>query len=392
MNLPVSRSLFRAASGQRRSLLGACLAHALHDGYTDLLYVVLPLWQREFGLSYAGLALIRCLYSGTMGGLQIPANRLTLGLGGRRTLTWGTVIAAGGFLLMGFPAGLAVLCAGLTLAGLGASVQHPKASLLVSQAYGAAARHPLGLYNFAGDLGKSLFPPLVSLLLVMMPWRGALLIMAAVGLGVAAFLPVLLPRRPVMAPAARSETAAAGGRAGFSLLLAIGALDTATRMGFLLFLPFLLHGKGGAGPAIGFGFAALFGGGAFGKAACGWLGARLGIVACVVSTELATTVLIVAVVALPLVPAMAVLPLLGVVLNGTSSVLYGTVPELAPRGDAGRAFAIFYTAVIGSGAAAPILYGLIGDHAGQVPGVLAAAATALATIPLVLALRRTLRA
>jgi MFS transporter, FSR family, fosmidomycin resistance protein len=36
-----------------RSLAGACLAHLLHDGYTDVLYPLLPIWQAEFGLSYA---------------------------------------------------------------------------------------------------------------------------------------------------------------------------------------------------------------------------------------------------------------------------------------------------------------------------------------------------
>ena len=30
----------------------ACGAHALHDGFTDLIYVLLPLWQKEFGLGY----------------------------------------------------------------------------------------------------------------------------------------------------------------------------------------------------------------------------------------------------------------------------------------------------------------------------------------------------
>ena len=46
----------RAAGGvsdQGRSLAGACLAHMLHDGYTDLLYVLLPVWQKEFGLSFS---------------------------------------------------------------------------------------------------------------------------------------------------------------------------------------------------------------------------------------------------------------------------------------------------------------------------------------------------
>ena len=37
-------------------------AHALHDGYTDLIYVMLPIWQAEFGLSYAAIGAVarRC--------------------------------------------------------------------------------------------------------------------------------------------------------------------------------------------------------------------------------------------------------------------------------------------------------------------------------------------
>src|ERR1700761_928097 len=85
---------------QRRNLAGACLAHLLHDGYTDQLYALLPIWQSQFGLSYAGLALVRALYYGTMGGLQVPGDRLISRLGPRAALTLSTFIAAAGFLLM----------------------------------------------------------------------------------------------------------------------------------------------------------------------------------------------------------------------------------------------------------------------------------------------------
>ena len=45
-----------------RSLLAACLTHALHDGYTDGLYAFLPVWQAQFGLSYAALpSSARCI-------------------------------------------------------------------------------------------------------------------------------------------------------------------------------------------------------------------------------------------------------------------------------------------------------------------------------------------
>lgn len=385
---PASTTEADSAARPRRALFGACLAHVVHDGYTDLLYVLLPVWQAQFGLSYAGLAILRCLYYGTMGALQVPADRLAAGLSDRVALALSTLVAAAGFLVIGLTGSLWGLCAGLVLSGIGSSLQHPRASLLVSEAYGGAARGPLGLYNFAGDIGKAVFPVFVALLLGMFAASLILEAMALVGLVAAATLLKIIPRR--LAPRAASKPANGrfhGTRSRFHLLLAIGALDTATRMGYLLFLPFLIHAKGGADTAVGVSLALVFSGGALGKACCGWLGERFGVVPSVIATETATALLMGATLALPLGPCFLLLPMLGIVLNGTSSILYGTVPELAPPGEASRAFALYYTAVIGSGGLAPIAYGVLGDSSGETTGVAAAALTALATAPLVLGLR-----
>jgi MFS transporter, FSR family, fosmidomycin resistance protein len=372
---------------QRRNLAGACLAHMLHDGYTDQLYALLPVWQSDFGLSYAGLAVVRALYYGTMGGLQVPADGLIARLGPRLALALATLVAAAGYLVMALPYGFPGLCAGLILAGIGSSVQHPRASLLVTDTYGKSSRGPLGIYNFSGDLGKATFPAAVALLLPVIAWRPVAAIMGLVGLSVAVALLAVLPRRPYVAPVEVKATARRRGGRGFYLLLSIGALDTATRMGYLLFLPFLLHTRGGSGAVVGLGLALLFMGGALGKATCGWLGQHMGVVWSVITTEVATALLIAATVMLPLAPMLVVLPLLGLVLNGTSSVLYGTVPDLAPKGDIGRGFALFYTGVIGAGGLAPIAYGAIADHSNRTVGTLAAALTAVVIVPLVLALR-----
>jgi MFS transporter, FSR family, fosmidomycin resistance protein len=374
-------------SPQKRNLAGACLAHMLHDGYTDQLYALLPVWQSEFGLSYAGLAVVRALYYGTMGGLQVPGDRLIARLGPRMALTLATFVAAAGYLVMAFPGGFPSLCIGLVIAGIGSSVQHPRASLLVTNTYGKASRGPLGIYNFAGDLGKAIFPAAVALLLPVFAWRPVVAMMSFLGLAVAVVLLALVPRQPFTAPAEDKFAAKRRDGGGFGLLFVIGALDTSTRMGYLLFLPFLLHARGGAEAVIGLGLALLFIGGALGKAACGWLGQRLGVVWSVIATEAATALLMIATLMLPLAPMLAVLPLLGLVLNGTSSVLYGTVPDLAPNGDIGRGFALFYTGVIGAGGLAPIAYGVIADHSNRTVGIVAAALTAAATIPLILALR-----
>jgi MFS family permease len=375
-------------SAQSRNLLAACLAHALHDGYTDGLYAFLPVWQGQFGLSYAGLALLRALYSGTMGSLQIPGDRLLRPLSARAALALATAIAATGFLIMALPLGLSGLCIGLVVAGIGSSIQHPRGSLLVSASYGKAARGPLGVYNFSGDLGKASLPAVAACLLPFVAWRSVTGLFAVLGLAVALALLWLAPARAVALPARAEAGVAGSGHRGFALLGLIGALDTAARMGYLLFLPFLIRGCGGTSATIGLGLALLFIGGALGKATCNWLGHHLGVVGCVMATETATALLIAATLFTPLVPLLIVLPLLGIALNGTSSVLYGTVPELAPRGDTGRAFAVFYTCVIGSGGLSPILYGTVADHSSRTVALLAAAATAAVIVPLVVMLGR----
>jgi MFS transporter, FSR family, fosmidomycin resistance protein len=322
-----------------------------------------------------------------MGGLQVPGDRLIARLGPRMALTLATFVAAAGYLVMALPCGFPSLCIGLVIAGVGSSVQHPRASLLVTNTYGKASRGPLGIYNFAGDLGKAIFPAAVALLLPVFAWRPVVAMMSFVGLAVALLLLALVPRQPFTTLAEDKSVEKKRDGKGFGLLFTIGALDTATRMGYLLFLPFLLHSRGGAGAVVGLGLALVFIGGALGKAACGWLGQHLGIAWSVIATEAATTLLMIATLVLPLAPMLAVLPFLGIVLNGTSSVLYGTVPDLAPNGDIGRGFALFYTGVIGAGGLAPIAYGVIADHSNRTVGIVAAALTAAATIPLILALR-----
>lgn len=78
------------ASARRRSLLAACSAHAVHDGLTDAIYVLLPIWQAQFGISYAQVGLLRGAYSGMMAGVQLLASRAAQRWGRKRLLVGGT--------------------------------------------------------------------------------------------------------------------------------------------------------------------------------------------------------------------------------------------------------------------------------------------------------------
>src|SRR5205085_3513578 len=104
-------------------------------------------------------------------------------------------------------------------------------------------------------------------------------------------------------------------------------------------------------------------------------------------TEGLTTMGILALLPLPLEAAMLLLPVIGIMLNGTSSVLYGSVPELVEPEKRTRMFGIFYTGTIGSGAVSPALYGLVGDAFGVPVAVMVVAGVCLLTLPLALVLR-----
>src|SRR3954462_15413008 len=73
----------------KRALGVACSAHVLHDGFTDLLYLMLPIWQAEFGLSLAPVGLLKTCFSGALASLQIPSSLLGERLGERALLALG---------------------------------------------------------------------------------------------------------------------------------------------------------------------------------------------------------------------------------------------------------------------------------------------------------------
>jgi MFS family permease len=383
---------------ERRAAGVSCGAHALHDGYTDLIYVMLPIWQSEFGLGFAQLGLLRGLFSGTMAGFQIPAALVAERLGTAAVLALGTALAGAGFCLAGASTGFGLLLLALVLGGLGASAQHPLASSLIARAYaGPRSMRALGTYNFAGDIGKMTLPAAASLLLIVMSWRSALALLGAAGILAAAAVFRLTPRyagHPRRDPAPRKAPRVdrAPDRFAFPVLLSIGMLDSATRMGFLLFLPFVLTAKGADLPTVGLALTLVFAGGAIGKLVCAFIGARIGAIATVWLTEGATAAMIVALPALSLPFAMLLLPLVGIALNGTSSVLYGSVPDLVVPDRRARAFSVFYTGTIGAGAGAPLVYGLVADALGPPTTLMVVAAVVLLTLPLSLLLRPALAA
>ena len=261
-----------------RRILTVCGgAHALHDGFTDLLNVLYPLLQAQFGLNYAAIGALKTVYSGAMASGQIPSGKLAVRLGGVRVLAAGTLLIAVGYGLAGLTGSLYGVIAGLLLAGLGGSTQHPIGSSLVSAAFpGLRSRTALGTYNFTGDVGKVLLPALFAVIAASLGWQQAMIVVAALAvLGAGVILASLKPV-PMHAKGGDSKAMAGQDRPwAYWLLFSVHIADNLVRTGFMIFLPFLLRDKGADLPTIGLGLSLLFAGGAAGKLVMGWVGDRL---------------------------------------------------------------------------------------------------------------------
>jgi len=380
---------------RKRTLATCCAVHTLHDGLSDVTYVLLPLLAQTFGLSLAQVGLIRSAHRMAMAAFQIPAGLIAERVGERNLLAFGTLIAGAAFLALGYAPGFWAILVALFFAGFGSAVQHPLSSTIISHAYPVEGRRgALGTYNFFGDVGKFAFGGIVSLLLVAgVSWQAPVVGFGLVGIltAVAVFLFVIdthasKPLTAAFTPATKTSGWGIRNRQGFTALCLIEILDSSTRTGFLTFIAFVLIAKGLPEGWAVLSVPLILVGGMAGKLACGFLAERYGIVRMIVITEVATGCGILATLALPGAASFLLLPLIGVVLNGTSSVLYATVGEFVEQDRLPRAFGLFYTLGSLCGIAAPLGYGLVGDLYGVETSIAVIGVAIFLTVPLALLL------
>ena len=379
-------------SNPSRTLKTCCGTHIVHDGLSDVSYVLLPLLAQTFGLNLAQVGMIRTAHRVAMAAFQLPAGLIAERFGERNLLALGTLLAGLAFIALGYANGFWMILIALFFAGMGSAVQHPLSSTIISHAYpGEGRRTALGTYNFAGDVGKFVFGGIVSLcVLAGLSWQAPV-----VGFGIAAILTAFgvflwIANTHTHSPSHPKPKIKGWGirnKPAFAALCMVDIVDSTTRTGFLTFIAFLLIAKG-----VPEGWAALavplvLIGGMAGKYFCGVLADKFGVIRTIVITEIATGAGILATLALPGMATFFLLPFVGVALQGTSSVIYGTVGDLVEPDKLSRAFAVTYTVGSVCGIIAPLGYGLLGDAIGIEKTIAIAGVVVFLTLPLALVLR-----
>ncbi|MCO6418777.1 MFS transporter [Siccirubricoccus sp. KC 17139] len=211
--------------------------HFLSHFYMLCLAPLFPVWQAEFGVSYATLGLSVALMSATTALLQTPVGFWVDRYGARVFLVGGTLLMALSIAAMAFAPSYWAILGLAILSGVGNSVIHPADYAIMA---GSVSKGFMGrafaLHAFTGNLGFAAAPPVIALLLTGMDWRMALLTVGLLGIPVVA---AILAQSGVLkdqAKPARKEEGAASGRA---LLL--------SRPMLLFFAFFLLSSVAGSG-------------------------------------------------------------------------------------------------------------------------------------------------
>jgi len=383
---------------RRFSLATACGIHAVQDGLYATVYVLLPVLAPVFGLSYVQVGVLRAAFSSAMTLLQIPSGVLAERFGERTLLVFGLACSGIAYLFLAGSLGVVAIAFSLFLAGLGAAFQHAPSSSLITGVYQDGRRRAaLGTYNAAGDAGKLGFAAAFTLAIgVGFTWNytvagfGVLALVSAVAVFLI-FRRLGVGGRPVNDTDEGNPSEKIGwgirDRSGFTALTVIVFLDLAVQSGFLTFLAFLMAEKQVPTSLAVFAVVLTLAGGIFGKLGCGFLADRIGGRKSLVVVQCLTALGIIAVLLSPNLIAFLVLPLLGVVLQGSSTVTYGSVSDLVHRDRQSRGFAFIYSVSSAAGITGPIVFGAIGDQYGLAPAMLAMACTVLLTLPLSVFLR-----
>ncbi len=180
-----------------RTLSTCCVTHGLHDGLSDVNYVLLPILAQAFHLSLVQVGMIRSVWYAAMSLFEFPAGVLGERFSARILLSVGTACSGIAFIVLGYAAGFATILLTLFCAGFGSAFQHPLCSTLVSNAYPAEGRRAaLGTYNFSGDMGKFALSGAASLLFVAgVPWQAPITVFGVLSLACALAILLLLPKR-----------------------------------------------------------------------------------------------------------------------------------------------------------------------------------------------------
>lgn len=387
------------APAKRKLILAICCgAHGIQDGLGAALYVLMPILAQAFGLNYSQVGMLRATQSCAMFLFELPSGVLSEKFGERRLLVFGLICSGLGYLLLAAATGIWIIAVSFTILGIGSAFQHALSSSIISNSFDSSKRRSaLGLYNSSGDAGKLIFTGMLGLAIgISIVWQSVAILFGATSIVFALVLLFTLRRAEVGSAqlpdiADDNNTNSSGwgiqDRASFFNLCTSVFIDTAVQSSFLVFIVFVIADKGVSTQFAAYALVLTLIGGMLGKAVCGYLAQHIGIGYSFAIAKCATAIGIVAILMAPPLAALLLLPVLGIFLQGSTSITYGTISDLIQSDRQSRGFAMVYSVSSLSAIVGPVAFGFISDQSGLDSALMAMAVVSLLAIAPILFLK-----
>jgi MFS family permease len=349
------------------------VSHALNHSYEAIMPVLYPLLIKEFNLQYSSVGLLVMGYRLTSGAFQLLMGfmgrfyqrKLLLGVG----MIWQAISNA----FLGFSTGFNQMLTSRSLAGIGASPQHPTGSAYIAETFKSRdLGRALGINIGAAGLGRFMAPLAASLLIPLIGWKPTLLCFSALGLIVGTgFLLIKEPKRPgIWSGTSSLRDLATGVRAIFHDRLVVIVLIVETVMAFRIgisdFLPtYFTEALGMSSSYAGLLFTGFLVSGLPAPYIWGLLSDRLErrfVVMLAMGTAAALWFLLPLLGnSLLLVPLLLVLGFVG---QGVGGIIQAFVAEVTESENRDIIFGVYFTLAFTIGSISPVLFGLLADTYG----------------------------
>ncbi len=147
-----------------RVLLALSAAHCLNDLLQSIVSAVYPMIKSDLGLNFAQIGIVTLVYQMAASVFQ-PLVGLFFD---RHPISWslpfGMCFTTAGIIVLGYAEALWTVLLAVFLVGVGSSVLHPEASRVTSLASGGKRGFAQSVFQVGGNLGGSVGPLLVALL------------------------------------------------------------------------------------------------------------------------------------------------------------------------------------------------------------------------------------
>ena len=351
----------------KQALIFGSLNHILSDFLFALMVPILILINDDpnFSINYTQIGIIRMIHTGSAGLSQIPFGLLT----NLFNEAWLIIIGNGwvtiGLIILSYAQTYPSMALISLIGGIGGGAQHPLATNLVSRSYENKNQSTaIGAVNFAGDIGKILAPLCGTFVLTTLGWRKGLKIT-----GISTLIFIFCYSLSMLTNFKHFTSKATSNNIPniykpslpFIILCCALFIDSGIRTAAITFIPFALKSIDLDTENVLFLLTTLLIGGAIGKILCGWLNEHFSFLSIVLFTKGITALIFFMFIfaeKLPLIPLMLVL---GLGLNGTSSILYGQVGKTVAINSRSSSYAYLYTAGEIGSATFPFLIGILSD-------------------------------